>query len=353
MNIKNFYNDSLHFYANLSASGEILIMSISRKDAAGGLDLYVSFLNEKTREWSSPMNIGKDINTKGDEEAPFLAYDNKTLYFSSNGYQGEGEQDLYYSKRLDESWKKWSKPQNLGKDINTKFNEHGFCLNALGDSAIIVSYDTVSKRKGLYWICLPNEFQTEPYIILSGKINIEDNEGKIKNVKIIVNDNPEQNIRIGKMKNYAIVLPVKKNYKIRFETEEHGNISYNLDLKNVNQTQIIRQDFTFHREENLNDKILIYFDTDSYELNEESIKILNGIITAIPKNKIIKIFGYTDDTGSDDYNMILSMKRAKQVREYLVNKGLKTKNILIHALGEKEPISEDNSLNRRVEILFK
>ncbi|OGU16635.1 MAG: hypothetical protein A2X61_01100 [Ignavibacteria bacterium GWB2_35_12] len=352
LNIKNFYNDSLHFYANLSADGKILIMSVSRKDAVGGLDLYVSFLNEKTQEWSAPLNMGKEINTKGNEETPYLAYDNKTLYFSSNGYKGEGEQDLYFSRRPDDSWKRWSKPQNLGKGINTKFGEQGICLTALGDSAIIVSYDSVSKRKGLYWICLPKEAQPEPYTIVSGDINIKNNNDKITDVNIFVNDLPEQKIRIGLLKNYSIVIPEKKIYKIRVEAENFSTGSFEFDSRDIKWPQIIKYDFNLEQIKNINEKFIIYFDTDSYELNEENKKIIDEFYKEYRKNKI-QISGYADETGTEDYNMILSMKRAKQVRDYLVNKGLKIKNIQINAMGEKEPISEDYSKNRRVEIIIK
>lgn len=353
LNIKNFYNDSLHFYANLSADGKILIMAVSRKDATGGLDLYISNLNEETLEWSSPMNIGRDINTKGDEEAPYLAYDNKTLYFSSNGLKGEGEQDLYFSRRLDDSWKRWSKPQNLGKDINTKYGEQGFSLNAFGDSAIIVSYDTVSKRKGLYWICIPKEAQPVPYTILTGNIKIDGNQENIRNVRFVINDKPEKYVKIGIMRNYTIVLTEKKIYNIRLETEGFEELSYELDLKNIGKTQIIKQDFIFHKKEELSNKFIIYFETDSYKLDEENKKILNKFYSDNLRKVKIEIYGYTDDTGTEDYNLNLSLKRAKQVRDYLVNKGMKSYQILIFAKGEKEPISEDYNLNRRVELIVK
>lgn len=353
LNIKDFYNDSLNFYAALSADEKMLIMAVCRKEGFGGLDLYVSFFDEKKNEYSTPQNLGKDINTKFDDEAPFLAYDNKTLYFSSNGLKGEGEQDLYVTRRLDNSWKRWSKPKNLGKSINTKYGEQGLCLTSLGDSAVIVSYDSISKRKGLYWICIPKEFQPEPYTIISGNIKFENLKETNKTVKIFLNENPEQEIKIGLLKNYTVVLPDKKLYKIRFDAYDCGNIDYELDLTNMKHSQIIKHDLIFHKQENLKIQNVIYFDYDSYVLNENGKRTLNYILPKNLDKMKIELIGHTDTAGTDNNNYELSKKRANQVREYLIQKGFKKINLLIIAKGEKEPVSSDNSQNRRVEIIVK
>lgn len=353
LNIKDFYNDSLNFYATMSADENVLIIAVSRKDGFGGLDLYVSFLDEKKDEYSTPQNLGRDINTKFDDEAPFLAYDNKTLYFSSNGLKGEGEQDLYMTRRLDDSWKKWSKPVNLGKKINTKFGEHGICLNSLGDSAIIVSYDTVSKRKGLYSICLPREFQPEPYTILTGKIALENSVDSDNIVLIFVNDKPKQKINIGKLKNYAIVLADNIFYNIRFEAINCGIIEYELDLKNNKKSQIIKHDLIFHKQVISNKIPTIYFDYDSFDINNGNKKKLDELIPEKLHTGKIEIIGHTDTSGTEHYNFELSKKRANIVRDYLIRKGFNKNHIFISAKGEKEPISTDNSQNRRVVILIK
>lgn len=86
-------------------------------------DLFVSF--KKGTGWSKPQSLGGDINTEGSEFAPYLSEDGKVLYFSSNGHPGKGEVDIYYSRRRDESWKNWTKPINLGDEINSpKFDAY-------------------------------------------------------------------------------------------------------------------------------------------------------------------------------------------------------------------------------------
>ncbi|MBI5326165.1 MAG: OmpA family protein [Ignavibacteriae bacterium] len=351
--IKDFYNDSLNYYATMSADEKVLIIAVSRKDAIGGLDLYVSFYDETKGEYSIPQNMGSEINTKYDDEAPFLAYDDRTLYFSSNGLKGEGEQDLFITKRLDDSWKSWSKPINLGNIINTKYSEQGICLTSMGDSAIIVSYDSLSKRKGLYRICLPKEFQPEPYIILTGNISIDNQYDIIGEARIVVNGITSQNLKLGTKKNYTLVFPEKKLYSIQVNFEGYNAITYELDLRKYNQTQIIKQDFIFHKQEIKTEKIIIYFDTDSYLLSIESKMKIKQFISHDINNKKIEINGHADESGSSEYNYKLSLNRAEQTRDFLIFNGLKKENIEISGKGENEPVSLNKSENRRVEIIIK
>ncbi len=154
LKIKNFYNRNFSFYGNLSAHETVLLLSLERKDSRGDLDIYVSFLNEFTNEWSEPINLGDGINSKYLELSPYLSKDGKTLYFASDREGGFGGDDLYVSRRLDESWRKWSKPENLGSAINTARSENSISLTVTGDSACIVSSSSENDIEGIYFVCL-------------------------------------------------------------------------------------------------------------------------------------------------------------------------------------------------------
>jgi hypothetical protein len=97
-------------------------MSVQREDGQGDRDLYVSFMSNDST-WSQPLNLADVINTAGEESAPFLASDDKTLYFSSNGFSGYGGTDIYVSRRLDDTWTSWSEPENLGPEINSPLED--------------------------------------------------------------------------------------------------------------------------------------------------------------------------------------------------------------------------------------
>ena len=86
-----------------------------------------------------PINLGIKINTDLAERTPFLTEDKKTLYFSSNGHDGYGEQDVFVSERLDDKWTSWSTPKNLGSKINGQYNDWGFKLFDNESKAIMSS----------------------------------------------------------------------------------------------------------------------------------------------------------------------------------------------------------------------
>jgi flagellar motor protein MotB len=129
IDIENNYNLSNRTSFDISNDRKVLIIAQKKADTEGELDLYVTFRrpNNKNRySAKESINMGPIINTFGDETSPFLAYDNRTLYFSSNGHNGYGGQDIFVSHRLDETWKNWSRPENLGPGINTVHDDTFF-----------------------------------------------------------------------------------------------------------------------------------------------------------------------------------------------------------------------------------
>lgn len=112
LKLGSFKNQSTHFSGRLSPSGDILILSLASFGSYGNEDIYVSFLRENGN-WSTPQNLGPDINTYQQEMTPFLSGDNRLLFFSSNGHGSMGGVNIFYSEKLDETWEKWSVPQPL------------------------------------------------------------------------------------------------------------------------------------------------------------------------------------------------------------------------------------------------
>lgn len=131
--IEDEYNTSEFANYFMSPSG-VLLMSVERDDTHGARDLYVSF--EKTDStFTKPLNLGSIINTASDEISPFLASDDRTMFFSSSGFSGYGGNDIYVTHRLDNSWTNWSPPENLGPEINTKLDDSYFTLPKDGQYA--------------------------------------------------------------------------------------------------------------------------------------------------------------------------------------------------------------------------
>jgi hypothetical protein len=127
--VNHDYNLSEHVAYDLSPDRNSLLIAQQKIDSQGKLDLYVAFRDPNAKNpysGTESINLGPTINTFGNETSPFLAYDGKTLYFSSDGYNGYGGLDIYVSKRLDRTWTNWSKPENLGPGINTPYDDAYF-----------------------------------------------------------------------------------------------------------------------------------------------------------------------------------------------------------------------------------
>ncbi|HUH73043.1 MAG TPA: OmpA family protein [Chitinophagales bacterium] len=160
LNISNMYNKSKFACYHLSIDEKVLVMAIEREDTYGDMDLYVSF-RYADGNWSEPMNMGKDLNTAGAEASVFIAADGKTLYFSSNGHAGYGDFDMFMSKRLDNTWKNWSTPVNLGSKINTPGMDIYYTIPASGEYAYYSSERTGYGYSDIFRIQLPKELRPD------------------------------------------------------------------------------------------------------------------------------------------------------------------------------------------------
>ncbi|MEZ4827480.1 MAG: hypothetical protein R3C61_14545 [Bacteroidia bacterium] len=140
--IRNFvYRGSFKDY--FFTKNRIMLLPNEGDDTYGGTDIYVCFPINDTA-WGAPINLGPMINTYGDDDAPYLAPDGKTLYFASEGYGGKGKFDIFVSERLDNTWRNWSRPVNIGAPVNTSGDDFDF----------MVSYD----GKTLYWCSETNSY---------------------------------------------------------------------------------------------------------------------------------------------------------------------------------------------------
>ena len=374
LEIDNYYNYSNNYYAHLSYDENTILFSLKRKDTYGGDDIYVSFKNSKTQRWPAPVNIGKVINTDADDISPTLALDGITMYFSSNRKNNYGEYDIFMTRRLDDTWLNWSEPLNIGSGINSKFKETGFSLNALSDSAYIVSsesqiiptkdenklFDTIDMRHGIYQVCVPNVYLALPYAIVKGNLYTF-----LGNTKTFLNKDVKFDIELGNVlhKNYSytsyssgqflFVVPNNTEAKIRVSADGYENYEFSASTKSMSQPDFIYHDIVINPIQRAQDKeMACYFDDNSSKLTVIQEKELFNKLLAL--NNIIEkkflVLGHADERGTEEYNFQLSKDRAATVKDILISIGIKTQNITVEAKGESTPVSKDNKLNRRVEI---
>jgi outer membrane protein OmpA-like peptidoglycan-associated protein len=352
--IEDYYNDNDYVSYFLCSDNKTLLTSLERKEGLGEKDLYVSFLIDDNK-WSKPKHMGKTLNTFGDETLPYLAADNTTLYFSSEGHLGYGNDDVFVSKRLDDSWTNWSEPKNLGPKVNTVNSELGYFLDAKGEIAYFSSGGDIWK--------IGNAEKPDPVSLISGitynkKTNLP-MQAEIRYYDL------EANVELGKATSdpttgtYKIILPTGKKYSFVAQQKEFYPISENLDLKELKEYNELTKDlFLLPIEKGeairLNN---IFFEFNKADLKSESFNEIDRLYKILADNPEMKIeiSGHTDDKGSDVYNRDLSDKRAKSVLNYLVNKGIDNGRLTSVGFGEAQPVieninDENRAINRRVEF---
>jgi OmpA-OmpF porin, OOP family len=157
INILNDYNISEQSNTFVSLKNGIIIRAVQRLETEGLRDLYVSFWNGY--EATEPINMGTVINTEFEESSPFLASDNKTLYFASKGHTGLGGSDIFVTRRLDDTWTNWSTPENLGPAVNGPMDDEFFSISHCGNFAVFSKQVNVHNTD-LYRISLKELFGT-------------------------------------------------------------------------------------------------------------------------------------------------------------------------------------------------
>jgi outer membrane protein OmpA-like peptidoglycan-associated protein len=330
-----------------------------------GNDLYVSFL-EGNDIWTAPKSLGKKINLSDyNEMSPFLAADGVTLYFSSDRPGGLGENDIWMSKRLDDSWTKWSDPVNLGAPINTAGSEAFFTMDAGGEFAYLTSSDGSFGASDIVRVKLLEKEMPDPVVLVSGNVYNAKTKQPLE-ASLIYQTLPDgadagNGISSPMDGSFKIVLPYDKNYSIRASADKFFAISENLNLDSLIKAgyKEIHKDLYLVPIEigqvfRLNN---VFFDFDKYTLRPESYVELDRVVKFLTEypNVEIEMSAHTDSKGSDEYNFTLSDNRAKSVREYIVSKGIAASRIISQGYGETKPVAtndtdEGRQLNRRVEF---
>ncbi len=362
LDIENDYNYSDKANYFLTNNRQVLIMAVERDDTRGERDFYVSFFREDST-WSEPLNMGDVINSVGDESSPFLAADDETLYFSTNGRGGYGGFDIYVSKRLDDTWTNWSEPQNMGPDINSERDDLFFNIPITGNYAYYtkaISDDDAD----IFRVEMPLRVMPKDVIVVKGKL-LDKETGKPIAAKILYEKLPE-GVTVGITKShsetgeYEIVLPKGHLYGFRAEAEGYLPISENIDLTGedppndeLNRNMLLVPEVV-QATIVLNN---IFFDFDKATLKEESYPELNRLTTYLAENAKVRISiaGHADSTGPGEYNMGLSKRRALTVANYLTKKGIDSSRIEVKYFGETKPIASNETVegrrkNRRVEF---
>lgn len=354
---------------SLTAEGNSLYFTSNRKGGYGGLDIWVSH-RKPDGGWGEPENLGPNINTPSDEQAPFIHHDGQTLYFMSKGHPGMGAYDLFMSRKDDNG--NWSVPQNLGYPINTKGNEGALTVSLDGTTAFFASDMPGGFGKNdIYFFELYKQVRPLPVTYVKARVfdalNRLPLDAHIEIYELNSGTLVAQK-QTGPEGEFLSTLPWGREYALHVSKEGYlfHSENFNLDALHAIDSPFILDvplvritDVEDADQVNVPPIVLknVFFETGSAELLPTSRFELDKLHTWMLQNQgfKIQINGHTDDVGTEEANQKLSLNRAKAVYDYLVHKGIDPARLSYKGFGESSPIASNDTaegkrLNRRTEF---
>ncbi|HEX7014949.1 MAG TPA: OmpA family protein [Cyclobacteriaceae bacterium] len=445
LKVKDFdaMNQGRFYGATMSEDQRHMIIYFSERKGSAVSDLYASHA-QPDGSWSRPVKL--KISHSMDDFAPFIGPDQKTLYYAS-GRPGEGRQggtDIYKTTRLDETWENWSTPVNMGKPVNTAAMDFYFSIDENGN-AFVSRSNTRIDGGNLDLFCLVSR---DIKIQLIGTVFDEKTHETIAaNVELTLADEAKElntdesgtfETRIPEIESYALnvssdgYLPYAKTFELpTFDRDttlmvdvylkpvekkvvlmgevfnkktgekmtadldvrvrEHRDVRLSMKASGGNYerqisklgwyiisasaegflnttdsvwintddvTPIVKDIYMQPIEVGITVRLKnVYFDFDKTTLKEESYPELNKVVAFLQQNPTveIEIAGHTDYMGSDEYNLNLSQGRCQSVVDYLVSQGVDSYRLTAQGYGESRPVDtnetdEGRANNRRVEF---
>jgi OmpA-OmpF porin, OOP family len=392
----------------LSADGQFMILSMESNNTNGVEDLYV-VRRKEDGTWSSASNLGASINTKFQEITPFISADNKTLFFATNGRGGEGSFDIFHTVRQDDSWRSWSTPINIGSDVNTIGAETSFSFldgdqwayfvsskdsDGYGDIMRIkieetIEADTTTAGIAETIVSLGNEPVDVGIEDVTISLNEEPVDVGVEDVIISIDKEPvdvgvpELTVKVKERVEILLKIVDAENgnslsSELIVEGERTGNMDglFFIDSMSNVEVEVKSKGYLpklvvlseLKRGENVIamesvsvghtiqlDHVLFHRGTSDMVAGSE--KELNLVVEVMNDNPEMKILlkGHTDNTGDQVVNRRLSEARVKTVRAYLLDQGINAYRIRGKGYGGNVPLvsnatEETRKLNRRVEF---
>ena len=344
----------------LSADQRDLYFASRRHGGLGGIDIYVSHMQDNGK-WGEPENLGPGINTSGDEQCPFIHADNQTLYFTSNNWQGYGDEDLFFVKKGPNG--DWSKPVNLGYPINTINREATLFIDASGKTAYYASDRSDSKGgMDIYSFELREDLRPNKTLWIKGQVfDKKTTKGLPSAVELIdlSANRTVSKVQTDEKGNYLITLPVGKDYVFNVNRKGYLFYSDNFFLSKHDSDSVYEKNIPLQPIEANASIVLnnIFFDVNKFDLKPESQVELDKVVQLLNENPSLKIqiSGHTDNAGKPSDNLTLSNNRAKTVVSYLINKQITPQRLSYKGFGETKPVadnktSEHRAKNRRTEL---
>jgi len=360
---------------SLSSDGKTLyfIRGIRGRNATNNSDIYVSHL-QANGEWSTAQRLPDHINTPDREESVMIHPDGKTLYFASRGHIGMGGSDLYVT-RMNENGE-WSKPENLGYPINTRYDENSLMVGPDGEVAFFAS-----DREGgygdldIYYFLMPESMRPTKTLYFEGFVYDVNTKNPVPGKFQLIDLSTGKEVIYSEADpltgEFTVSLPVNREYALNVSYPGYAFYSENFNMTEPEGLEAVHKDVPLIplSSETSGGITLanVFFDLDKATLRKRSFVELDKLVTFMVENPDVKveIGGHTDSRGNN--NQILSENRAKAVLDYVVAKGVNAERLTSKGYGSTKPIFTDSQIeamntekekeaahqkNRRVEYMI-
>jgi len=360
-------------HPSINKDGSVLYFASDMPGGYGKSDIYFSVFSNG--QWSKPFNLGPKINTEGNEFFPFISSDG-VLYFSSDGHGGMGGLDIYFS--VPERGV-FNSIQNMGYPVNSEKDDFGLALDSTGMSGYFASNRPGGKgNDDLYFVKI-----TRVPVIIKGVIKDRDTKDVLSDAAVAVYDENGKSILNSTTRTdgqFEFEVNKGQQYTIKVNKEFYSQSEKVIGTNTLRPNDEVYSEIFL--EQKMDESALnspapksmeeedgtplqviaieyINYDLDKSEVMPDAAEVLNKLVTLLKENPDleIRIESHTDSRGSDEYNMLLSKKRARASFDYLVSQGIDPNRMLYHGYGETRLLNrcsngvncseEEHEVNRR------
>ena len=350
----------------LNKDGTILIFASDRPGGYGGSDLYYC-VRSGNGQWTRPVNLGKKINTEGNELFPYLDK-NDDLFFASTGHVGLGGLDVF-EVQLKEM-KPVAEVKNMGAPINTSKDDFGLIRAADGKSGFLSS-----NRRGNDDIY---SFKKSSHVIsLQGTIRDGRTKLPLVGSRLLMRHlDGADTLRTNSRAEFSRELPSEMDYELTAQKLGYINQIGFVSSVGIEKDTVIKRDIYLFKTENIQQYVLnncdslkrifavknIYYDLDKSFIRADARPALDELVALMNKYPEITVItsSHCDSRASEAYNRSLSLRRAEESKTYLVARGIASSRVKVEYYGKTRLVNrcydgvpcpeEYQQLNRRTEF---
>ena len=337
---------------SISKDGKTLYFSSDMPGGQGDADIWKVTVDGNS--YGTPINLGNKVNTAGKENFPFISDDN-VLFFASSGKQGFGGLDVY---EIDLN--KGTDARNVGKPVNSEKDDFSFSFNTTKNNGFFASNrDGNDDIYGAIPVC-NLDIQTVVSDSKSGN--------KLLDAKVTILDDKNKIIYSGMSNELGILnykVDCEKNYTIAVEKTGYDNNSFIVNKVSKSSKTKVDAKITPTPVIITEKEIIlssIFFEYNKSNITEQGAFELDKLVEVLKSKPELVIFAksHTDNRGTDDFNLILSERRAQSTVQYIVSKGIDASRITGKGMGKTELkidckeacTEEEHAQNRRSEFLI-